>query len=179
MKKNNFFATAIFSTLFLISTTAYADNAAMSDAAITAQVKAKIAADKDLSVFSNEVSTVDDGVVILSGTVDSETDAEALVQLAESVDGVRDVNTDKLNVKESQHPMDDTYITAKVKGMFIQEDLFSDKDVAAMPISVETNNGVVHLSGSVDNKTQIKNAIKIAESVKGVKKVESRLTVNP
>lgn len=177
MKKNNFLATAIFSALIMLSATAYAEQVPVSDAAITLQVKAKIAADKDLSAFSNEVSTVDDGVVILSGTVDSETDAEALVQLAESVDGVRDVNTENLKVKESQHPMDDAYITAKVKGMFIQKDLFSDADVASIPISVETNNAVVHLSGTVDNDEQIKNAIKIAQSVKGVKKVESRLTV--
>jgi hyperosmotically inducible protein len=177
MKKNNFLATAIFSTLFMFSATAYAEKTPVSDAAITFQVKAKIAADKNLSVFSNEVSTVNDGVVVLSGTVDSETDAEALVQLVESVDGVRDVDTEKLTVKESQHPMDDAYITAKVKGLFMQEDLFSDEDVATMPVSVETNNGIVHLSGTVDNEAQIKNAIKMAESVKGVKKVESRLTV--
>lgn len=177
MKNNNILINTVFSTLFMFSAAAYAEEAPVSDAAITLQVKAKIAADKNLSVFSNEVSTVNDGVVVLSGTVDSETDAEALVQLAESVDGVRDVDTENLKVKESLHPMDDAYITAKVKGLFIQEELFSDKEVAAMPVSVETNNGIVHLSGTVDSETQIKNAVKIAETVKGVKKVESRLVV--
>lgn len=99
------------------------------------------------------------------------------MQLAESVDGVRDVDTEKLKIKESKHPMDDAYITAKVKGLFIQHDLFSDEDVATMPVSVETNNGIVYLSGTVDNEEQLKNAIKIAKTVKGVNKVESRLVV--
>ncbi len=73
--------------------------------------------------------------------------------------------------------MNDAYITAKIKGQFIQAKIFSDKDVAVTLVSVETNDGVVHLSGTVDNEKQINNAIKLAESIKGVKKVESRLTV--
>ena len=162
--------------LAMTSSMAFADSTPVSDSVITVQIKTKIAADKNLSVFSNDVSTVNNGVVILSGAVDSETDATALVQLAESVDGVRDVDTENLKVKDSQHPMDDAYITAKVKGQFIQAKIFGDKDVAAL-VSVETIDGVVHLSGAVDNATEIKNAIKLAKSVKGVKQVESRLTV--
>ncbi len=154
---------------------AFAEFTPVTDSAITVQIKAKIAADKNLSVFSEDVSTVNNGMVVLSGVVDSETDATALIQLAASVDGVRDVNTDNLTVKDSKHPMNDAYITAKVKGQFMQAKILTDKDVAAL-VSVETVDGVVHLSGKVDNAMEIKNAIKLAESVKGVKKVESRLT---
>lgn len=177
MKKTNFVTALILSSLLTFSTGVLADEAPISDSAITVQIKAKIAEDPTLSVFSNDVSTVNDGVVILSGVMDSETNAEALVQLAESVNGVRDVDTGKLTVKNSLHPMDDAYITAKVKGQFIQEKVFGNEDVALLPVSVETNNGVVYLSGAVSNDEQINNAIKLAESVKGVKKVESRLTV--
>lgn len=177
MKKTSFLAAAILSSMFVFSASAFADSTAVSDAAITLQIKAKIAADQTLSVFSEDVSTINNGVVILSGEVDSETDAAALVQLAESVNGVRDVDTDNLKVKDSKNPMTDAYITAKVKGQFIQAKLFGNEDVAVTLVSVETDNGVVHLSGVVDNDTQIQNAIKLAQSVKGVTKVDSRLTV--
>lgn len=177
MKKNNFLTTAIFSSLFIFSALAFAEQTTVSDAAITIQIKAKIAGDKSLSIFSDDVSTINNGVVVLSGVVDSEADATALVQLAESVDGVRDVDTDNLKVKGSLHPMDDAYITAKIKGQFIQAKIFGNEDVALTLVSVETDNGIVHLSGTVDNNKQIRDAIKLARSVKGVKQVESRLTV--
>ena len=72
----------------------------------------------------------------------------------------------------------DTTITAKVKSLFMQKKIFGDKDIAAITISVETNNGVVSLSGTADNQAQIDNAIKIAKSVKGVKDVKSTVTVS-
>lgn len=163
--------------LVITCSMAFAESTSATDAIITVQIKSKIAADKNLSVFSEDVSTINNGVVVLSGVVDSETDATALIQLAGSVDGVRDVDTENLKVKDSMHPMNDAYITAKIKGQFMQAKIFDDKDVAVTLVSVETNNGVVHLSGTVDNNEQMQNAIKLAQSVKGVKKVESRLTV--
>ncbi|MBV8802896.1 MAG: BON domain-containing protein, partial [Gammaproteobacteria bacterium] len=70
-------------------------------------------------------------------------------------------------------PLTDTYITAKVKGLFIREKLFGKKDIAAINISVETKNGIVYLSGRVDNNDQIKNAIAIIKkSVPDVQGVE-------
>jgi len=90
---------------------------------------------------------------------------------------VKDVEADKLKVKESNHPFSDMAITSKIKGMFIKEKLFSDKDVAAMSISVETTDGVVTLSGDADSQKQADNAKAIAKSVKGVKQVESRINV--
>jgi hyperosmotically inducible protein len=65
-----------------------------------------------------------------------------------------------------------------VKGMFIQEKLFGDKDIAAITIKVETVDGVVSLSGTADNKQQADNAIKLAKSVKGVKDVKSTIEIS-
>jgi len=62
--------------------------------------------------------------------------------------------------------------------MFIQQKLFGDKDVAAISIIVETNDGVVSLSGTADNQHQINNAIKIAKSIKGVKEVKSIVKIS-
>jgi hyperosmotically inducible protein len=113
------------------------------------------------------------GVIYIKGNVNSDTEASELVERAESIVGVSDVDTSKLNVKDSQQPLTDTYITAKVKGLFIREKLFGDKDISAINISVETKNGIVYLSGHVDNNDQIKNAIAIIKkSVPDVKGVE-------
>ncbi|MCS5711605.1 BON domain-containing protein [Candidatus Berkiella aquae] len=65
----------------------------------------------------------------------------------------------------------DTAITADVKSKFLKEKLFGDAAISAVSISVETQNGIVHLTGTADNQQQIDNAIKLSEGVAGVRKV--------
>ena len=74
-----------------------ADTAA--DARIVAAIKAKYAADPDLSVWKISVSS-DQGRVTLSGTVSAEENIGKAVALALEADGVRDV-TSTLTVKPS------------------------------------------------------------------------------
>lgn len=148
------------------------------DTDINKTITSKFAADSSLSDTSIKVDT-SQGIVSLTGSVDSETQASAATVIAQSTPYVKDVNTDNLSVKGSQHPIADTFITAKIRGMFIQKKLFGDKDVAVMSINVETNNGTVSLSGVADNKKQIENAIIIAKSITGVKDVVSTVTVAP
>ena len=147
----------------------------ISDTVITGKVKSKIAADASISVFNTKVTTKH-GVVYLAGTVNSETDADALIQIAQATDGVKDVGTKQLHVKDSKKPFTDTAVTSKIKGLYIREKLMGE-NVAPIAVHVETNNGVVYLSGTVDNKGQADNAVKLAKTVKGVKKVESRVEV--
>lgn len=60
------------------------------DSVITTKVKSLLVADQGLSAFDIEVETFK-GTVQLSGFVDTEEQAEKAVEIAESVDGVRDV----------------------------------------------------------------------------------------
>lgn len=60
----------------------------------------------------------------------------------------------------------DTWITSKVRASFIAE-----SELSALDIGVETNAGVVTLSGDVDTDAQRKLAIKIAEDIEGVEAV--------
>ena len=60
------------------------------DAAITAQIKAKLTADKLSNVKDVEVK-VEEGFVTLNGTVDSFDRAERAVQIASAVKGVRGI----------------------------------------------------------------------------------------
>lgn len=71
-----------------------------SDETITKDIKAKIAADKTVATQSVDVSTKE-GVVTLSGTVDSAAQAQTIVSLAQSVSGVKRVDT-KVTVKGTE-----------------------------------------------------------------------------
>lgn len=62
----------------------------------------------------------------------------------------------------------DAWITTKIKA-----DLASTKDLKSTDISVETNNGVATLTGTVPSEIELKKAVAAAESVKGVNKVDS------
>jgi hyperosmotically inducible protein len=67
-------------------------NEAVTDASITAAVKMKMADDEVVSASNIDVDT-DNGVVTLNGTVKSEAEAQKAIDLARSVDGVKDVRS--------------------------------------------------------------------------------------
>lgn len=69
----------------------------------------------------------------------------------------------------------DTMITAQVKSAFVLNEITRDQN-----ISVETNNGVVILKGTVDSHTQETAAKQIAQATTGVQSVDaSLLNVKP
>jgi osmotically-inducible protein OsmY len=61
----------------------------------------------------------------------------------------------------------------------IEVELLNDESVPSRLIGVETDNGIVILSGSVDNLLAKEQAAKVAETVKGVRSVVNRITVKP
>jgi hyperosmotically inducible protein len=68
--------------------------------------------------------------------------------------------------------IDDASITAKVNAS-----LAADKDLSAIKIDVDTQNGVVTLSGPAPSATARERASEIARTVKGVNSVNNQLTV--
>ncbi|WP_229415791.1 BON domain-containing protein [Pseudoduganella armeniaca] len=68
--------------------------------------------------------------------------------------------------------MSDTMITAKVKA-----DMAADKTAKAMDVHVETQKGVVMLSGFVESKAEADRAVQLARGVKGVTDVKSSIQV--
>lgn len=68
--------------------------------------------------------------------------------------------------------IDDSYITGAVKTQ-----LASDKMVSLTRVEVETNNGVVYLTGQVQTAEQKSRIGSLASQVKGVKKVVNNLQV--
>ena len=71
------------------------------------------------------------------------------------------------NVK---HYLDDSKVTAQVKGQ-----LLGQKGIDSLDIKVVTENGVVTLSGDVDEQSQISLAESVARKVDGVVSVVNNL----
>lgn len=68
--------------------------------------------------------------------------------------------------------VDDSIITAKIKAQLLR-----DPEVSALEVGVETYKGRVLLSGFVDSSRQIRKAIRIASSVRGVHEVQDSLLI--
>lgn len=68
--------------------------------------------------------------------------------------------------------IDDAAITTKVKAAFAK-----DKDVSAMAVHVDTDKGVVRLSGDVKSNAERIKAERLARDVAGVRAVTNNLRV--
>jgi len=151
---------------------------AASDATMTAAIKAKYAADHMLNPFDINVTT-QNSVVVLSGQVDTDMQYQQAVTLAEATNSVKDVNAENLKVTKSNSPLRDLYVTAKVNGVILKENIMKNDDVMYWPIKIETKNSVVYLSGHVDSQKQKQAIEKITKLVDGVKSVKNMITVTP
>lgn len=67
---------------------------------------------------------------------------------------------------------DDSVVTTKVKAA-----IFNDSTLKATEINVETHKGVVQLTGFVKSEADIKKAVEVARSVKGVTSVKNDMVV--
>ena len=76
--------------------------------------------------------------------------------------------------KESKRVISDSAITSKIKSKYLLE-----KGIKSFKVSVETKDGIVVLSGFVDNAASKARAGQIAASVSGVKSVSNGLVAKP
>ncbi|HGY5110225.1 molecular chaperone OsmY [Citrobacter sp. Cb080] len=145
----------------------------MDDSTITAKVKAALV-DHD-SIKSTDISVkTDQKVVTLSGFVESQAQAEEAVKVAKGVEGVTSVS-DELHVRDSKDTSvkgyaGDTAITSEVKAKLLADDI-----VPSRKVKVETTDGVVQLSGTVESQAQSDRAESIAKAIDGVKSVKNDL----
>jgi hyperosmotically inducible periplasmic protein len=112
------------------------------------------------------------GVVTLIGKVPNADAKNTAIQVAQGIDGVKKVN-DQLQVvpaslKEVVADKDDN-ITNNINAALKKEPGLNDLD-----LTVNTNNGVVTLTGEADNMNQLDKAIQVARHVKGVKAVNAQ-----
>lgn len=161
----------------------------LDDATITGEVKSRILADETSRGININVDT-SNGMVTLRGTAPTDTAKRRAEAIAEEVDGVKDVNNELVIGDPSVNPqtataktmdaakdgaaaVSDSWITTKVKTQ-----LLADDGVEGSDIDVDTNGGVVTLSGVVAKQSMREEAAEIASKVDGVKKVDTtQLTV--
>ncbi len=147
----------------------------MDDSTITAKVKAALLDHESIKSTDISVKT-DKKVVTLSGFVQSQAQAEAAVAAAKTVEGVASVS-DKLHVRDSKESSikgyaGDTATTSEVKAKLLADDIVPSRNV-----KVETTDGVVQLSGTVESQAQSERAESVAKAVEGVKSVKNDLKV--
>ena len=144
------------------------------DAALLTNVKSALVANKVTDAGEINVD-VNRGTVKLAGFVDTDKEKAAAGDVARNVKGVQTVQNDitvhKANESTGEY-IDDSVVTAKVKTALIES-----PDTKAHQINVETDHGVVQLSGFVDNAAAKTAATNVAKSVSGVKSVKNELSV--
>jgi hyperosmotically inducible protein len=146
-----------------------------SDTALTAKVKAELAADPTAKAHQIDVET-NQGIVQLNGFVDSDANRVAAEHVAADVDGVAEVRNN-LRVRSQDSAgaiIDDSVITAKVKAALIE-----NATTKGHEINVETQNGVVQLSGFVDTSAQKTAATSVVQTIEGVSDVNNDIDVKP
>lgn len=148
------------------------------DASLTTQVKTALLADPEMQALTINVDTRD-GIVQLSGFVDSREQTEKAATIAAAVDGVRSVDN-KLDLRTGSAtsgpvtagPVTDATITTQIK-----ESLLADPYLNNIDVVVTTRNGEVQLSGFVPSQEQADDVLAAAHRAEGVKNVVSTLSV--
>ncbi|MCA1766679.1 MAG: BON domain-containing protein [Idiomarina sp.] len=122
------------------------------------------------------VSLIALSMLTISGCSEAETEkaeskAENAMQKTENKAQEAKSYTEE-KAEEAGEYVDDAVITTKVKAV-----IFEDDNLSSMDINVETNNGIVQLSGFVENEADIDTAENLAATVKGVKDIENDIQV--
>ena len=154
--------------------------AAIDDTGITAKIKQRLASDDRLKGTDVGVET-NNGVVTLSGTSTTAEGKSAAEELARTVAEVKGVDN-KINspsqvdemASKAEHAAEnagaavsDAAITTQIKAK-----LAADDTVKATSIKVQTNQGVVTLSGEVVSRDARERAVGLAKTIDGVKSVD-------
>jgi hyperosmotically inducible protein len=143
-----------------------------SDSGITSVVEASLEANETVKARQVEVQTRE-GVVYLTGAVETVEARREAARVAWRTEGVRGVNND-LTVGETTvgEWMDDVMISSKVKSQLIANTLIRARD-----IDVSSSQGVVTLIGRVSSQAVKTDAERIARATKGVTDVNNELLV--
>ena len=167
----------------------------LTDGWLTTKIQAQYFADKDIKARYIDVSTRDRRVT-LDGYVDSQVQRDRAEQIARNTEGVGAVD-DRLKIgvapesaRAATHTevgtagrdrdqssgvggrVDDALVTSMIEAKY-----FQDPTVKARSIDVTTKDGVVTLSGQVENDTERAQALKLARDTQGVQRVEDALEV--
>jgi len=140
------------------------------DAWITVKTKLALIADKQTSGFETSVDTKD-GIVTLSGKVDTDQAKSAVSAAAMGVKGVKSVDNQLQVVPEATRKQVDQ-ADKQIDGAISQK-MKDDPTLKSLNLSATSNNGVVVLTGSVNNQRQLLTAASEIRAVQGVRSVDT------
>ena len=146
----------------------------INDTWLTAKTKIALAADGRVKGRQVDVETTK-GQVMLRGKVDSDSAKQAAEDITKRLDGVRTVKNDlevvAPSTRDAVEDKDDA-ITKRVK-----EHIAMDSHLNKADIAVQTNAGIVSLTGEVNDIMTSANASWTTRQIPGVKSVKNDLTV--
>lgn len=151
---------------FLKLTTLAALVASMAIVGCSKQDQANVKTATDDAVSQVKQQAKEAGAEASKGIADAK---DAMTATAQQAKEAAKVTGDKIGDKVS-----DAVITTTVKA-----ELAKDKDLSALKINVDTDNGRVALHGTAPSQSARDHASSLASGVKGVVKVDNRLTVEP
>jgi hyperosmotically inducible protein len=147
-------------------------NTRNADSAITNVIQASLRANEKVQAQKVEVQTRE-GVVYLTGVVDTEESRREVGRVTWRTEGVEGVVNDlTVGEKTVGSRVDDMMISSKVKSQ-----LLADSEIRARDIDVSSSQGVVTLIGRVSSETIKSEAERIAGETKGVVSVNNELLV--
>ncbi|AXX88883.1 BON domain-containing protein [Arcobacter suis] len=188
MKQGKFLKAAIVATILIVNTvpllaTEVSDTTKskstigekIDDTVITTQVKMALMKDSSTATLGADVTTTN-GVVLLQGTVQDNSERDMTTKVGASVQGVKSVQNEMKVITEQTSTvgerLEDTAITTKVKMA-----LTLHASTGALRTTVTTTDSVVTVGGKAKNKAEKELVSKIVEDVKGVRKVINNMTV--
>lgn len=158
----------------------------ISDATVTASIKTALALNEHVNAFDINIDT-SSGVVTLRGEVETTGEKNLAGKIARATDNVKDVKNEitvnpqaaKREQAGSSAPsygqkIRDASITASIESRYAW-----DRDVSSSKVEVDTQGGVVTLTGTVDGDPARKRAVRIAADTSGVREVRDQLQVTP
>jgi osmotically-inducible protein OsmY len=175
----------------------------LEDVWLATKIHGKFVGDRDIKARDVKVSA-NDSVVTLKGRVLNESEHQLALTLAKNTDGVKQV-VDDLDVEVAGPPparavnggtpgaaattgttastpstpspvaaSDDARITTSIQSKY-----FMDDRIKSRHINVSANAGVVTLNGEIADDTERAEALLLARTTEGVKRVEDNLTISP
>jgi hyperosmotically inducible protein len=157
---------------------------ATTDEGLTSEVKSRLEDDAAVPAGAIDVEARD-GVVTLTGNVDSMEQKTRALEVARGIEGVRDVvdriaaarqngrGADAPDVERtSGEALDDAAITRRVKARLLDDEL-----VRGLRIDVDTREGIVYLTGEVRSEAERDRAVELARQAAGVRQVQANLSI--
>ena len=170
-KTKNRVLAGIMAFAFLLAGVSWSqtDEEQLTDAEITNAVDDELTLDGPTPAMKIDVST-DEGIVTLTGEVNSILGKDRAEDIAATVKGVRGI-INRISVVAAQRP-----------DLEIQEDiedaLLADPATESWEIVASVNDSVVTLTGNVDSYQEKQLAAKVAKGVRGVVEVNNNVTID-